>query len=444
MSKSLHIVGIGGAGMSGLARLAHESSWVVTGSDDHDSETVSELRALGILVSIGPSPDEWLTAEVVTSSPAVSREHPDIRRATVRGSFVARGQALELVSHPWHLVSVAGTHGKTTATSMAAFVARSDGRDASWLVGAPIPSLGANAHGGTSPLVMETDESFGTFTFLTPDDLILLNVDADHLDHYGSEAALHGAFADLVERTPGIVVVVQRDSTAGRLAAERRPVTTVGRDLEDYRISNEHFSGTTCAFHLSGPRGDVDLILKVPGRHNVDNAAAVAVWALESGYSPDHVAHGLASFRGAPRRFSQVATRGRTHLIDDYAHLPREVSATIAAARAGGFSRIGVIFQPHRVTRTRLLAPTFAGAFTGVERLIVTDVYRSGEPAEEGVDGRLILNAVQGDVPHVTYVPTLSAAKELAEKWFDDLDAIIVMGAGDVADIAAQWGHHED
>jgi UDP-N-acetylmuramate--alanine ligase len=183
----------------------------------------------------------------------------------------------------------------------------------------------------------------------------------------------------------------------------------------------------------------VNVALQVPGRHNVDNAAAVAVWALESGYTPEQIATGLAQFRGAPRRFTVVGTRGRTQLIDDYAHLPREVSATIAAARAGGFTRLGVIFQPHRVTRTRLLAPTFSGAFTGVEKLIVTDVYRSGEPAEAGVDGSLIVNAVRGDVPDVTYVPALDEARALAEEWFDDLDAIIVMGAGDVAEIAAQW-----
>ena len=425
--------------MSGLARLAHESSWRVTGCDDVDGAVIDELRGLGIAVSIGPSPDEWLMADLVTASPAVAATHLDVVRASARGNLVVRGQALDAVSQSWQLVSIAGTHGKTTATSMAAFVARSDGRDASWLVGAPVPGLGANAHGGDNPLVMETDESFGTFTYLTPRDLILLNVDADHLDHYGSEAALHAAFADLVARTSGLVVVVQRDSTAGILAAARRRVVSVGRGDDDYLIHHEHFSGTSSSFHVSGARGEVNGALQVPGRHNVDNAAAVAVWALESGYTPEQIATGLAQFRGAPRRFTVVGTRGRTQLIDDYAHLPREVSATIAAARAGGFTRLGVIFQPHRVTRTRLLAPTFAGAFTGVEKLIVTDVYRSGEPAEAGVDGSLIVNAVRGDVPDVTYVPALDEARALAEEWFDDLDAIIVMGAGDVAEIAAQW-----
>ena len=439
MSRSIHIVGIGGAGMSGLARLAHDSSWRVTGSDDVDSAVIAELRTLGIAISIGPAPDEWLESDLVTASPAISPAHLDLARASARGNLVVRGQALDAVSQAWQLVSIAGTHGKTTATSMAAFVARSDGRDASWLVGAPIVGLGPNAHGGLGPLVLETDESFGTFTHLTPHDLIVLNVDADHLDHYGSEIALHAAFGDLVERTAGIVVVVERGSTAGRLASARRPVTSVGRGSDDYIIHHEYFSGTSSSCRVSGDRGEVNITLQVPGRHNVDNAAAVAVWALESGYSPEHIATGLASFRGAPRRFTVVGSRGRTQLIDDYAHLPREVSATIAAARAGGFARIGVIFQPHRVTRTRLLAPTFAGAFTGVEKLIVTDVYRSGEPAEAGVDGNLIVNAVRGDVPHVSYVPALSDAQTLAEEWFDDLDAIILMGAGDIADIAAHW-----
>jgi UDP-N-acetylmuramate--alanine ligase len=425
--------------MSGLARLAHESGWRVTGSDDHDGAVLDELATAGISVCVGPAPDDWLGADLVTASPAVPVSHLDIERARAYGNFYVRGVALNEVASGYDLVSIAGTHGKTTATSMAAWIVAGAQRDGSWLCGAAVPGLGPNAHGSSSPLVMETDESYGTFTHINPRDVIVLNVEADHLDHYGTESALHDAFGDLVARATQRVIVVNGGSTAYRITSTRHPVISVGRGDEDYRIEEEVFVGTSSRFTLRGPHGSVELSLAVPGRHNVDNAAAVATWALETGYRPTDVADALAQFRGAPRRFTAVGRRGRTHIIDDYAHLPGEVSATVAAARAGGYERIGVIFQPHRVTRTQHLAPSFSGAFRGVEKLVVTDIYRSGEAPVDGVDGRLIVTAVGSDVPQLSYVPDLHDAQQVAEGWFDELDLIIVMGAGDVSSIATAW-----
>lgn len=437
LPRSLHIVGIGGAGMSGLARYFYERGVSVSGSDRAPSDEVETLRALGVVVTIGNDVSHAAAAEWVTSSPAVAPDDADLvaaHRAGVR--VLNRGEILGAVCAHHHVVAICGTHGKTTATSMLAHVYAAAGEDPSWLLGAPIRGLGTNGHFAGATLLLELDESFGTFARITPNALGILNIEADHLDHYGSFANLQAAFRQLAMRTNGPVVVAGDAATVDVVGAIDG-VTVIGGP--DAAIANETPCDEGVRFTLTGT-APLSIDLRVPGHHNVQNAAVVAALARRDGISDEAIVAGLQRFEGAPRRFQRHGRRDDTVVIEDYAHLPSELATTIATARQQGFERILAVFQPHRVTRTEQLAASFSGCFDGVTTLVVTDIYTSGEDNPRGLTGQFFLDQLEttSSSPAMIYVPSLDEAEVYLKRHAAQYDAVLVLGAGDVGTLAAR------
>lgn len=431
----VHIVGVGGAGMSAMARLLSEMGCVVSGSDVLESSTTDELRLAGVEVHVGHRVDNLGTADLVLWSPAVSPDNVELLAARERGlTMMDRATALAVLGERQRVIGFTGTHGKTTATSMMAHVLRGAGRDDSRLVGAAVIGVGANGHWGSDDLVMEVDESYGTFSLLRPFALGLLNIEPDHLDHYGTADALEEAFSALVARTSGPVVAWTDDEGARRaVTATSRAVVSVARErAADWRVHEVQLARRSANFELTGPSGRLDVTLAVTGAHNVANAAVVAVVALELGVDPDAVVRGLGRFRGAPRRFEYLGRWRGADVYEDYAHLPGEIAATLAGARAAGYQRITAVFQPHRVTRTERLAPSFARVFDDAAHVVVTDIYSAGEPNPRGVTGALVADAVGAHCVYAaTFEDVLSALDPIG-----DSDAVVLLGAGDVATLA--------
>ena len=330
----VHIVGIGGAGMSGLARLLHEMGCVVSGSDAQYSMTLEELAAAGIEVRAGHDASQMGEVDVALWSPAINAENVELIAAQRQGAaLMSRSEILQLLSQRQSVVGLTGTHGKTTATSMMAMVLHSEGLDYSRLIGAPVLGLGANGHYGEDGLVLEVDESFGTFGLLSPYALGLLNVEADHLDHYGDVQTLERAFVDLVERTSGPVVAWIDDPGASRVVERcSREIIKVGRGAScDWRVENEQVFRRGSTFQLVSEGRRLDIELAVTGAHNIANAAVVAALALPLGVSEESVVTGLARFQGAPRRFQFRGSWSGVDVYEDYAHLPGEIAATLSA-----------------------------------------------------------------------------------------------------------------
>jgi UDP-N-acetylmuramate--alanine ligase len=438
----VHIVGVGGAGMSGLARLLAELGCRVSGSDSHKSPALDELRAAGVEVHLGHDRTFGAASDVVLWSPAVGPDNVELATARLRGAtLLTRAEVLAELGRLSDVIGLTGTHGKTTATSMMVHVLHAAGRDDSRLLGAPVTGVGANGHWGTDSLVLEVDESYGTFSLLEPSALGLLNVEADHLDHYGSLDALEAAFAALARRTTGPVVAWVDDPGVRRVArlAEREFVT-VGTDQDaTWRVSKVVLARRSASFDLDGPDGHLVLELNVIGAHNVANAAVVAVLAWSLGVDPKAIRTGLAAFQGAPRRFEFLGQWRGVDVYEDYAHLPGEIIATLAATRTAGYSRITCVFQPHRVTRTTNLAEAFATAFGGADHLVVSDIYSAGEPNPTGVTGELIVAGVaRHSSTSTTYAASFEEVLAVLEPLHDVSDVVLFLGAGDIATVAAR------
>jgi UDP-N-acetylmuramate--alanine ligase len=424
--------------MSGLAMLLAEFGATVSGSDQNDAAVFEDLRARHVTTYVGHDAAHVEGAEVVLWSPAVAPDNVELVAAREAGAeMVSRARAFEELSAMKRVIGLTGTHGKTTATSMMAQVSLAAGRDDGWLVGAPVLGVGAQGHWGEGDLLVEVDESYGTFGELHPFALGLLNVEPDHLDFYGSLVALEDAFADLVARTSGPVVAWADDPGAKDAVSSRADAVLVGTTAAStWRVSDIDLERRRASFQLSGPT-TLQLELRVTGAHNVANAAVVAVLAHELGVPDEAIVRGLSNFVGAPRRYQYRGAWRGVDVYEDYAHLPGEIAATLAATHAGGYERITVVFQPHRVTRTLALVDQFAGAFEGARHVIITDVYTAGEANPDGVTGEVVARALQRFDPNLDtlYCADLQLVGELLEQLVDDTDVILVLGAGDVASI---------
>lgn len=438
----VHVIGVGGAGMSALARLLVESGAVVSGSDLVDSVALEGLRALGVTVTVGHDAQNVVNADVVLWSPAVASDNVELVAARDAGATpCSRAEVLAALADERAVIGLAGTHGKTTATSMMVQVMAADGRDAGRLLGADVLGVGANGHWGSGDVVVEVDESFGTFALVHPRALGLLNVEADHLDYYGTLAALEIAFAQLIDRTLGPVVLWWDDAGCRRAATlAARDVVRVGTGHGDpWRVRDVAVTRRDASFVLSGPDGEMKLTLQVTGVHNVADAAVVAVLAKELGVSAEAIRTGLANFRGAPRRFDLLGSWRGLDVYESYAHLPGEISAILTAARAAGYERVTAVFQPHRVTRTLSLLEDFAPAFDLASAVVVTDIYSAGEPNPTGVTGAVIAEAIvrRGAVP-TTYCASLDDVPDVLEALHETSDVVVLLGAGDVASVATR------
>ncbi|MGA2970091.1 MAG: UDP-N-acetylmuramate--L-alanine ligase [Acidimicrobiales bacterium] len=435
----VHVVGVGGAGMSGLARLLVEMGCGVSGSDVVESPVLVSLRDAGVVVTVGHDASNGSDAQIIVFSPAIPESNVELVAARNRGaSLLTRAQVLATLAQRQPVIGLTGTHGKTTATSMLAHVLHAAGRDDSRLLGAAVTGLGENGHLGTGSLVLEVDESFGTFSLLVPFALGLLNVESDHLDHYGTVEALEAEFAHLLARTTGPVVVWGDDPGAARVASRSgRDVQLVGTRDAAWTVENVTLDKRSASFRLTGPIGALELCLGVTGAHNVANAAVVAALASALGVAPDAIATGLRAFCGAPRRFEYLGQWRGVDVYEDYAHLPGEIAATLAAARSIGYERVTAVFQPHRVTRTLSLAEPLAAALEGADNIVVADIYASGEANPTGATGELVARHIHAR-PGATsaYGATFDDVLKVLESRHDQSDVVLLLGAGDIAQVA--------
>jgi UDP-N-acetylmuramate--alanine ligase len=440
-----HFIGIGGAGMSGIALVLHERGCTVTGSDLKTSRYVRELEDAGVEVHVGqePSTIDEVSPDVVVTSTAIPDTNPELIRARELGIDVwPRAKMLSALSVGRTTVAVAGTHGKTTTSSMVATMLDSLGLDPSFLIGGIVEGYGTNGRNGSGDLfVAEADESDGSFLFLDPDIVVVTNIEADHLDHYGTLENLEKTFCEFmasVGETGTVVVCAQNPHVAELARSCGRHVVTYGTDEGcDYvcRPADAHHAlESHLAVRLPGGGEEQVTIHANPGIHNMLNATAALAVADVLGLDTCKAATALSSFAGVRRRFTHVGDIDGITVVDDYGHHPTEVAATLAAARSLEFDRIVVVFQPHRYSRTQSLAPLFAHAFDDADVLYVMDVFSAGEMPIPGISGKTVANEVESSDqgPQVSYAPN---RHRLIQRLVSELrpgDLLVTMGAGDV------------
>jgi UDP-N-acetylmuramate--alanine ligase len=446
--QRVHMVGIGGAGMSGIARILLDRGGLVSGSDAKESRGVVALRARGAAIRIGhdESSLDLLPGgptAVVTTHAAIPKTNPELVEARRRGiPVILRPVVLAKLMSGHTALMVTGTHGKTTTTSMLIVTLQHSGFDPSFAVGGDLGEAGTNAHHGSGDcFVAEADESDGSLLEYTPDVAVVTNIEADHLDFFGSAEAYAAVFDDFVERIkPGGALVVCTDDAGGATLAERTAalgirVLTYGSDpsraLAGTMLSWEQ-DGTGAVAHiqLAGEQHPRVMRLAVPGRHMALNALGALLAAMQVGAPIDSVLDGLAGFEGVRRRFELVGTANGVRVFDDYAHHPTEVSAELTAARTvAAQGRTLVVFQPHLYSRTKIFAREFGQALSGADEVFVLDVYAAREQPMAGVSGAMIVDHVS--VP-VSYVPDFSAVAEKVAAAANPGDVVVTMGAGDV------------
>ena len=439
--RRVHVVGAGGIGMSGLAKLLAQGGHSVSGSDLKPSRALTALKGLGVTVWVGHHPERAAQWDLVVASSAVPERDPELRAARAAGVEVwARPRLLEALTYGTPALGVAGTHGKTTGTAMVVAALRALGRDPSFMVGGELVDLNTNAHLGEPDLfVLETDEAFGTFLSVHLGALAVTNVEADHLDHYQTEGAVAEAFVRVAAGVAGPVVACLDDPGA-RLVAERVP-GVVGYGLDPaaaWRLGGVVHGPAAVSFTLTHHDDRVAVTVPRPGLHVARNAAGALALLGELGFDVEGAATGLAGFGGVRRRFEVRARIRGVTVIDDYAHHPTEVAATIAAARVGVPRRLVAVFQPHRFSRTAEHAGAFGRALAAADRVLLTDVYAAGETPVPGVSGRLVAEAAAAAGADVAYLPHRAdlAAAVAAEARPGDL--VLLMGAGDITAVAEE------
>jgi UDP-N-acetylmuramate--alanine ligase len=437
VKSHIHIIGIGGAGMSAIALVLQAMGHTVSGSDLKVSPVAERLRSHGITVVVGHRAENLQGADAVTYSPAVGSENPELAAAAALGvRVVPRSEMLAAVCATRKCLAVAGTHGKTTTASMLSLILVEAGLRPSFLIGADVNEIGTNAVWDSGPwLVVEADESYGTFTSIRPDLAVLTNVEPDHLDYYGSFDALRVAFDEFVGTAGEGSVVCSDDLEAARIGRDHGAVLVGSNEDATYRMVDVALHRSSVTFSLTGPEGVLGTLrVGVPGQHNARNAALAAVAALRSGAPFDAAQTAMARFAGVARRFEFRGEAGGVTFVDDYAHLPTEVRAALATARNGGWTRVVAVFQPHRFTRTAILAGQFGTAFADADVLVVTDVYSAGERPVPGVSGRLVADAVMAQDARlpVTYAPGWGELRRSVASILRPGDLCLTLGAGDL------------
>jgi UDP-N-acetylmuramate--alanine ligase len=444
--ERIHFVGIGGIGMCGLAELLRAQGYTVTGSDLAEGPTVARLRGLGVAVAIGHDAGHVAGADVVVASSAVRASNPELLEAGRRGiPVIPRAEMLAEVMRLKDGIAVAGTHGKTTTTSLLAHVLQVAGLDPTIVVGGRVIGSGAEGErtgarlGGGAFLVAEADESDGSFLHLSPVIAVVTNVEAEHLDHHGSVDALEDAFAAFLERLPfwGAAVLCLDDPGVQRLLARvsRRRISYGLLAQADWVASEVRTDGAGMAFAVRR-RGEAlgSVALPLPGRHNVANALAALAVADEVEVPFAVAAEALASFRGVERRFETKGVAAGVRVVDDYGHHPSEVRATLAAARGVHPGRIVVVFQPHRYTRTRDLFEAFTTAFHDADLLVLTEIYAAGEPKLPGVEAAALADAIRARGHQgVRFVPDLERVPAELVPELRSGDLVLTLGAGSVS-----------
>jgi UDP-N-acetylmuramate--alanine ligase len=436
---NIHMIGIGGAGMSGIAEVLARRGHSVTGSDLKESPYTRRLRQAGVTVYIGHAPDQVGDADRVVISTAIPKTNPELLQARRRSiPVIPRAAALAWILQGSRSVAVAGTHGKTTTTSMTAHVLEALGENPTALVGGELNDIGSNVAFGRSDLVVaEADESDRSFLYLRPQAAVVTNIEFDHPDFYSSLDDVVETFEQFVHSLPedGHLVVCADDPSCPQVGAEAPcPVTTYGIGSGDLRADIVSPSAYVL-FEDGERRGEVEL--GVYGRHNVLNSLAAAGVARWLGHQAYEAASTLQDFGGVRRRFQMKGEQAEVRVVDDYAHHPTELSATLAAARSTipGDGRVIAVFQPHRYSRTRALYREFGASFSAADAVLVTEVYGAGEMPQPGVNGKLIVDAIcetRGH-PEVYYIPQQDAIPAVLQNVSRRGDLVLTLGAGDIS-----------
>jgi UDP-N-acetylmuramate--alanine ligase len=442
----VHFAGIGGAGMSGIARIMLARGTQVSGSDSAASPVLDTLAGLGAKVHVGHAADNLGDADTLVVSSAIRDDNPELDEARRRGlRILHRAAALAAVMDGRRVIAVTGTHGKTTTTSMLATILLETGAAPGYAIGGTLAAAGTNAADGGGPdFVAEADESDGSFLMYRPAAAVITNIEADHLDNYGTPEAYRESFGRFIRGIApgGLLITCADDPGAVQLADTARGlglrVRTYGESPDaDYRVSGIAAAGMETAFTVTvgeGPFGitEFDLVIGVPGRHNALNAAAAFATVVELGTGPERAAAALRAYRGAARRMEPKGEIAGVRVLDTYAHHPTELAADLRAARdlAGESGRVVAVFQPHLYSRTRIFAAEFGAALGLADVPVVLDVYAAREDPEPGVTGQLVADAVPGG--KARYVPSLADAPGVVAALARPGDVVLTMGAGDV------------
>lgn len=447
--RSYHFIGVGGIGMSAIARILRARGEQVSGSDLSVTPLVEELRREGVRIAIGHDARNVRDAHTVVVSSAIDRRNPECVAAARQGIPVLhRGEMLARLLAQRRGIAVCGTHGKTTTTAMTHAVLRAGGIDAGLVLGGIDASLASNAYDGTSPwFVTEADESDGSFALLEPEMAIVTNIENDHLTSDDELPGLARAFAEFLAKLPedGLAVIGIDNALAASLTSHdlRARIVTFGLDPRAWmRAANLNAADFGSRFEaIAGDRTLGIVELRVPGAMNVENALPAIAMGHELGVPFDSIAAALRAFRGVRRRFEVLVSNERATIVDDYAHHPTAVRATIAAARQYHRGELVVAFQPHRYTRTAFLAREFAAALCGADRIYLSPVYAASEPAIPGVSERSIGDALAALGATVHYV---ASVEELEGRLLDEIvpgAMVLMLGAGDITDVAARLAH---
>ncbi len=436
----IHVLGVGGAGMSAIAEVLVSMGHTVTGSDLKESAGLDRLRALGVVVTVGHDAKNIGDSEFVTRSTAVPDSNVECQEAFDRKiPLLSRAEVLASICQERSTAVITGTHGKTTTSSMLALILRASGLEPSFIIGGDVNEVGTGAAWNDGQLfVVEGDESDGSFLMLPRDFAVVTNFEADHLEHHGGYTALEHAFERFIEETNG-PVIVGIDDEGGKKISNYENVITLGMDpSSDWQITDVKENWTGTSFRLNyGKEYDLNIDLPIPGIHNVKNAACAAALGLTAGASPKSTIEALKTFAGVARRFEIRGKVAGITFIDDYAHLPTEVSTTISAARVGNWNRLISVFQPHRYSRIEALWETFKHSFDGSDLLFVTDIYSSGEKPRAGISGALIADVVASTNPpfEVRYIPRRLDLIDALVNELTEGDCCLTMGAGDLTSL---------
>jgi UDP-N-acetylmuramate--alanine ligase len=446
----IHFIGIGGVGMCGIAEVLHDEGYHITGSDLSENKTVAHLRALGITVMIGHFAENVMNADVVVRSTAVLDDNPEVMAAKARQiPVIPRAMMLAELMRYRHGIAIAGTHGKTTTTSLVTSLLTEGGLDPTFVIGGKLTSCGSNAqHGKSAYFVAEADESDASFLFLKPMMAVVTNIDADHMSTYGDNFDnLKATFVEFLHHLPfyGLAVVCVDDPVVRSIVPLiQRPTATYGfADDAQYRAINWTQQGLLSTFQVQRPAPHKSLTIQFqwPGRHNVQNALASIAIATELGVSDDAIIRGLATFQGVGRRFQMLGERsfseGRALIVDDYGHHPQEIKATLDAFRAvWPNKRLVHVFQPHRYTRTKDLFSDFVDVLGLSDELLLCDIYSAGEPSILGITSQSLAQQLSARGTSVTLINEQTLQATL-DRVIREGDVILMQGAGSIS----QWAN---
>ncbi len=435
----VHVVGAGGAGMSAIASVLRGMGHEVSGSDLKDGPALDRLRSLGVEVVVGHSSDNVGDADVITFSTAVPDTNPELALARAhQRPVLRRAEMLASICAVRRTIAVAGTHGKTTTSTMLALTLVEGDLLPAYIVGGEVHEIGAGAVWSDGEwLVVEADESDGTFLELGAEVAVVTSVEPDHLGHYGSFDALVSAFDRFVAEAR-LAVVCADDPIAARVARQHGAITYGTAEDSDYRMTDVELGRSSAAFTVVRSGRELGRVsLPAPGLYNARNAAAALATALELGVDYSAAGRALARYTGVARRFQFRGEWEGVTLVEDYAHLPTEISSVLQAAGAGGWRRIVCLFQPHRYTRTADLWRDFASVFDGADVVVLTDIYSAGEAPIPGISGRLIYDAVIEHDPEqeVVWVPSRQQVASTLRSILQPGDVCMLLGAGDLTSI---------